>query len=185
MAREIELKFQIKDLQFFNKFLYDNKIVLSEPHTQHDTIFMRTGKNFCDLQSGEVILRIRKDVHGITTTAKKYIKGIQIREEAECRINDIEKFTQYLRLLDYVPLVNVIKKRQQGVIDNMTITYDIVDELGIFAEIEILSTADENEEALNTILDLAKRMGFNENDIISTPYDEMIYNKRKKEIKND
>ena len=185
MAQEIELKFQIKDLCTFKKYLSDNKIVLSQSQIQHDTIFMRAGKEFCDLPSGEVILRIRKDAQGTTTTAKKYIRGIQIREEVECKIDNIEEFTQYLRLLGYFQLVDVAKKRQQGVINNMTITYDIVDELGAFAEIEILSETDSDENALENILHMAKHMGFNENDIVSMPYDEMIYIKRKKETKND
>lgn len=179
MAKEIEIKFKIRDRQAFKRFLSNNNIVLSKPFTQHDIIFMRTGKEFCDLLSGEVILRIRQEAHKITTTAKRYIKGIQVREEIECKIDSVDKFTQYLRLLGFAPLVEVSKTRQQGNINNLTLTYDVVDELGDFVEIEAVSETDSSERVLKDILDTAKYFDFDESNIVNTPYDEMIYSKRK------
>ena len=174
MSKEIELKYELEDVNAYVERLCQLGVSLSSPITQHDTIFFRTGKCFKDLRDGEPVIRIRQANNNTKTTIKKYISGISEREEVECGIADAEAFKNYLALMDYFPVVAVKKTRQKGTYCGTTITIDYVEGLGEYTEIEIV-THDESTPALEIIKRVAEKLGLGEKHIVSTPYDEMLF----------
>lgn len=178
MGREIEMKFRIDNKNTFIDKLYSLGIVLSDYKNQHDKIYMLEGKSFKDLEKGECIIRIRIEENRQTTTIKKYIDGIKDRQEVECEITDVDLFEEYLKLLNFKLLVEVIKKRAVGQYLGANITVDSVSDLGDFSEIEIISNDDNVEKAKERVEEIALRLGFDASNQVKMPYDEMIYERR-------
>lgn len=176
MSKEIELKYELEDVNAYVERLYQLGVSLSSPVTQCDTIFFRAKKSFQDLRDGEPVIRIRQENSNTKTTIKKYISGVSEREEVECGIADAEAFKDYLALMDYFPVVTVNKTRQKGTFCGATITIDYVEGLGEYTEIEIV-THDESSPALEIIKRVAENLGLDEKHIVSTPYDEMLFSK--------
>jgi len=181
MAREVELKFKINDKNDFFCKMREKGIVLSEPQKQHDRIYMLEGKNFTDLKKGENIIRIREEGKKLTTTVKKYVDGIKDRQEVECGITNVKLFADYLNILGYKMLIEVIKERSNGDYLGAKITFDSVVGLGEFTEIEIVVDSDDTMEAQKLVEYIAKDFGFDILEQIKLPYDEMVYLERKKE----
>lgn len=178
MGREIEVKFRIDDKKAFIEKLDSLGVVLSDFKNQHDKIYMLKGKSFDDLEKGECIIRIRKEGRQQTTTIKKYIDGIKDRQEVECGITDADLFEEYLKLLNFKLLVEVIKKRAIGQYLGANITVDSVAGLGDFSEIEVISNDDDAAEAKERVEKIAVRLGFDIFNQVKMPYDEMIYERR-------
>lgn len=176
MAREIELKYELENVEEYIAHLCKLGITLSSTLTQCDTIFFRRGKCFRDLEAGEPVVRIRQENGMAKTTAKKYIIGITEREEVECIIDDIVSFKKYLALLDFTPIVTVNKTRRKGSYRGTTITVDCVEGLGEYTEIEIV-TDETSTTGLNLIKNVAKELGLNDMNLVSMPYDEMLFMK--------
>lgn len=174
MAREVELKYQLVNVDAFIEGLCRQGVSLSPPTIQCDTIFLRNGKSFHDLQNGESVIRIRQENGKSTVTIKQYVSGITIREEIECGISDAGSFTQFLRCLGFSPLVTVKKKRRCGVYRDTTITIDYVEGLGAYSEIETV-VKKEALSSLRLIKDVAKELGLDNAHLVTTPYDEMLY----------
>lgn len=178
MSREIEMKFRIDNKNTFIDKLNSLGVVLSDYKNQHDKIYMLEGKSFEDLEKGECIIRIRIEENRQTTTIKKYIDGIKDRQEVECGITDVDLFEEYLKLLNFELLVEVIKKRAVGRYLGVNITVDSVSNLGDFSEIEIISNDDNVEKAKERVEEIALRLGFDASNQVKMPYDKMIYERR-------
>ena len=182
MNREIELKFRVSNERDFITVLSKKGILLSSPITQVDTIFFRKGKGFPDLLNGEPVLRIRQNSGVTTTTLKKYVKGIYDRKEIECQVSDGIAFQEYLELLDIFPVVVVSKTRRNANYKETTITLDNVRDLGVFTEIEIVSDDNNVEQSMYKINKIAEELNLNLKNIVKTPYDEMLFQKRRYKI---
>lgn len=175
MGREIEMKFRIDNKNTFIDKLDSLGVALSDFRNQHDKIYMLEGKYFDDLEKGECIIRIRKEGNRQTTTIKKYIDGIKDRQEVECEITDADLFEEYLKLLNFKLLVEVVKKRAIGQYLGVNITVDSVSDLGDFSEIEVISNDDDVAEAKERVKKIAECLGFDIFNQVKRPYDEMIY----------
>jgi len=180
MKRELELKFYISNKTNFINILNKKNIILSDPFIQNDIIFFRKGKRFSDLENGEPVIRIRQSNSQITTTLKKYKNGILDRTEIECKIEDSVNFQKFLELLEIFPVVTVNKTRQTGSYKGATIVLDNVSELGVFAEIEIISRDNCIEEDKKRLNKIAEELEFNLNSIVEVAYDEMLFNNAEK-----
>lgn len=177
MARELELKYKLESVEEYITRLNQLGISLSHPVQQCDTIFFRSGKCFQDLKAGEPVIRIRQENGTIKATIKKYVSGITEREEVECGISDIDSFKKFLALLDCVPIVTVKKTRRKGKYCGTTITIDFVEGLGVYTEIEIVTQEKKTASGLDVIKSVAKYLGLDQEHLVSTPYDEMLFTK--------
>lgn len=180
MSREVELKFKIDNKEEFLERLSELGVELSIPRKQHDWIYMGKGKSFDDLKFGEPIIRIREEGVNITTTIKRYIDGIKDRREVECGISNVSLFDEYLEMLGFKLLVEVEKERVVGHYDNVNITLDRVNELGVFSEIEVIAHDDSVINARKQVRDIAEALGFDVLKQMDVPYDEMIYERKRK-----
>lgn len=181
MARELELKFRLKDEQLFFKRLEELKIVLSESILQKDIIFLKQGTEFDDLFKGEPVIRIREEQGKSKATVKKYVSGIMDREEIEFNLTEPEAFRRFLILLDFIPVIIVEKTRRKGIYMEATVTLDRVKGLGSFIEVEIISTDEIAETDKESLKNIVKRLGLDMMDLVKTPYDQMLYEKGEKD----
>lgn len=181
MSREVELKFKLDSKKELLEKLSELGVALSVPRKQHDWIYMRNGKSFGDLEVGEAIIRIRKEGDNTITTIKKYVDGIKDRQEVECGISDASLFAEYLEMLGFKLLVEVEKERVIGHYHNASITLDHVNELGDFSEIEVIAHDDSVIDARKQVEDIAKVLGIDIIKQVDVPYDEMIYERKKKQ----
>ena len=175
MPYEIEYKYRITNKDDFTSRLNELNISLLEFVYQEDIIFMHKNKCFNNLNEGEPIVRIRTDSNGISTNVKKYVQNCQVRQEVECKIVDKDLFIEYLKLLGFSKLVVVKKHRAYTKLDGLTITYDIVEQLGDFVEIEIVTDNHDISLSKTIISNMGKKLGLDNKDIVNLPYDEMIY----------
>lgn len=177
MKREIEKKYRIKNESETLELLKKNKILLSKTKNQKDTIYMREGKTFSDLDKGEPILRIRETESSLTTTLKKYVSGPTDRVEITCSIGEKSSYQDYIKALGFSELVVVKKVRKEAIFLGATITLDNVDNLGDFIEIEIMIEDESSENALINIDKIAEILQLSEDQRILSTYDEMLHKK--------
>lgn len=179
MRKEVELKFLLKDKEQLFIRLRELNIKVSKSKKQKDTIYMYKGRSFDDLEKGEPIIRIRTTDDDITTTVKRYINGIIERQEVECVLQDDKLFGDYLKVLNYEPIVKVEKQRCEYKYRDANIAVDDVIQLGSFVEVEIILEDDDSEQAIMQIKQIAKELGIDINYIVNKPYDQMIYEKER------
>lgn len=175
MYRELELKFKLSSEKLFIDTLNQKGISLSLPVTQRDIVFFRKGKGYPDLPDGEPVIRIRQQNNTFSTALKKYQNGVTDRLELELEISDPVIFQKYLEQLDIIPLVTVRKQRQEACYKDVSINLDHVDDLGVFAEIEILSEDSNVDKATKRLYAIAKELGLEENMLVKQPYDQMLF----------
>lgn len=180
MQRELELKFRLFNEDNFLAILEKKDIYLENPVVQTDVIFLRKGKGFEDLKCGEPVVRIRKQGDKIITTIKKYVDGIKDRLEAECEILDGKAFEKFLGLLDFIPVVTVKKERRIGTYGDAIISFDYVDGLGSFVEVEIISDDSRVQIDLLKLDTIISELGLSKQNIVNKPYDEMLFERRDK-----
>lgn len=180
MLRELELKFNLLDEKPFMESLNDKGILLSPPVAQQDVVFFRKGKGYSDLPNGEPIIRIRRQANTISTALKKYQNGFTDRLEVEFEVSDPVLFQTYLELLDIVPIVRVSKKRRRANYKEAIINLDHVNDLGVFAEIEIISEDNSVDRNIQKLYVIAEELGLNKNAIVDISYDQMLFYKMKR-----
>lgn len=180
MKHEIEKKFHIFDEEKFLSTLNNYKITLGETIRQKDKIYLRAGKNFLDLHKGEPVIRIREEKNGFKTTLKLYKDGTLNRVEVECGITDDIAFSEYLECLGFFKIVTVDKTRREANFSGVKILFDNISNLGKFVEFEVVTDSENTSESLKKLEQVINELGFNDDNVVKIPYDEMIYNKESK-----
>lgn len=175
MKHELEKKFSISSKEQFLLSLDTLGISLESPIKQMDAIYFRKGKGFSDLPLGEPVLRIRQDGTSITTALKVYRNGVSDRIEVECGISDAIAFDEYLQCLEFEKVVEVVKFRRIATFLGAKIVLDDVLHLGTFAEIEVVTDDDGVAKGFELLTMVVGRLGMDINMAITTPYDEMLY----------
>ena len=119
-------------------------------------------------------MRLRHDVNANTFSFDiKLIRQYGVYGEHEVRIIDEKSFADceaILTLLGYRRGCITDKKRETWKKDNVEIVLDDVKDLGAFIEIEIIAPADEKDNALKRIDDLAAKLGLSPVDTMKTGY---------------
>jgi len=174
--REIELKFQVGDLDGVVKKLESLGCKISDVVEQKDTIYVEN-LNTIESKEGSVWLRVRKTDGIVELNYKKQKKKKSESQEIEFGVLDYEKANLFLQALGYKEWVKVHKKRRYTTYLQATICMDEVERLGSFVEIEFLIEETDHrmdydyEEELFTI---AKKIGIDITKQIYSHYDTMI-----------
>jgi len=91
-----------------------------------------------------------------------------------------EEMRMLLENIGFTEVAKVTKKRQKFLIGNQEISFDKIENLGWFVEIE--NTAENKEErqkALEENIKLLKELGLNEKDVVDEPYRDLVIKNRK------
>ena len=163
---EVEQKFRIHDKDKLIDQLAHLGAIRGEPVEQHDYYFAHPVRNFAETDEA---LRIRRNGtdNRITYKGPKRATVSKVRQEIELGFESGEStFEQLAEILELLGLeqVRTIKKRRTPYTyphhqHSFEITIDEVQELGTFAEIELLAEEDQLALAEAAIIELAKTLG--------------------------
>ena len=173
---EVELKVKIPALEPVRKKLIGkNAEVLGKVH-EHDIYYNAPHRDFAKTDEA-VRVRYTND-HAVVTYKGPKIKkfGLKAREELNFAVECGETFEMMLDRLGFTRTTEVNKWRENYRLGGASISLDLVEELGTFAEIEII-TENEDDNPTGKIEALAKEIGIDGEPILAS-YLELLLEKR-------
>lgn len=171
---EVERKYHISNKQVIEKNL--NKLGYKKTETVHqaDRVYLQKSDSFKTFKVGDPVTRIREVNGSNTLTFKKAVNAQGDTIEHEMTVEPASEAEGFLLELGFNPVTNVDKVRTEFKLNNVTVALDEVMGLGSFVEVEILCIEGEEKIARAKIVEIAKRIGLNTNDIETKKYDQLI-----------
>jgi adenylate cyclase, class 2 len=154
---EIELKVRVDSLDPIRQNLKDRHAEFRGKQHEHDIYYNAPHRDF---GSTDEALRVRyTDGPALVTYKGKKLReyGLKAREELNTSVESGEVFEQILDRLGFRKTAEVNKWRENYRLGNASFALDLVDGLGIFVEIEIM-TENNGADATGQIQKLAKEM---------------------------
>ena len=171
MFFEVERKFWVTDFSQITAQLQKLEVRLSEQTEQIDQYFTHPSRDFAKTDEA---LRIRQhgDRNFITYKGARIDSSTKTRQEIELALLDgaevPAQFCEFLSMLDFKPVMKVIKRRQEGELNwqgfDVKICLDEIDQLGTFVEIETTSDAQNLDDAQALLNSLAEELSLNRNE---------------------
>ena len=148
---------------------------------QIDYVFIPKDAPYPLFPLGTPALRLRKQNETYLLTLKIPQSSYQDCIEREVEIQDGEKMLEILKLMGWVPIPTVEKKRIKASLNDMEIVLDVVEHLGEFIEVEKIVKHENHEDRKNVqkeLFDFLKTLGVGEGDwVIDGKYDIMLWEK--------
>jgi adenylate cyclase class 2 len=124
-------------------------------------------------------IRVRQENGEVFVTLKKkeVRQGMEINDELEFSVSSAPAFEEFLDTLGYAPWIRKHKQGKAWRWNNITIELSLVQNLGWFAELEILADTYEPEQieaARKDLHECLKRLGIPESKIESRYYTELL-----------
>lgn len=166
---EMEQKFARADFATIERLVTQWGAQLGEEHTEADHYFNAPDRDFARTDEAFRLRRIEA-ANFLTYKGPKRQGTVKIRTELEIPLREgdeaAEQFTQLLHHLGYRPVAVVRKHRREYKLKrddfDLTVCLDEVEELGRFAEIEILGPDEQVEKAKKVLADAAAALGLTE-----------------------
>ena len=163
---EIEQKFTVGDFAALERILSEWGARSGEDHIESDHYFNAPDRDFARTAEAFRLRRIG-EANFLTYKGPKKAGPVKIRTELEIPLRDgdrsAEEMTRLLVHLGYRPVAVVRKRRRHFHLDRgefqLVVCLDEVDELGRFAEVEVLAPEDEETAARTVLEETAKRLG--------------------------
>ena len=165
MQLEVEQKYPVIDPAQLQAQLAALGCLFHAPIQQADLYFAHPARNF---KQTDEALRLRRSGNEVFITYKgpKVDATTKTRREIELPIvsaDGYERYCELLEVLGFRPVMDVRKTRTPGTLSwegaEIEVALDAVVGLGSFIEIEILSSAEELEDAKQRLASLAARLG--------------------------
>jgi len=166
MSYEVEQKFPVADLAALEARLIELGATISGPQREVDLYYAHPARDFAETDEA---LRIRrKEARSwITYKGPKIDKTTKTRREIDLPLppgeESAESFDGLLRALGFKPVAEVRKVRCKALIDwqgrRVEGSLDDVEQVGTYAELELIAEADGLEAAKACITSLAERLG--------------------------
>ncbi len=174
---EVELKVRIPSLGTVREELTRKNATFCGRIHEHDIYYNAPHRDFA-LTDEAVRVRYTDD-HAVVTYKGPKIQsfGLKAREELNFAVESGKAFETMLVRLGFTRTTEVNKWRENYTLGTASISLDTVDELGTFAEIEVI-TRDENDNPTATIEKIAQEIGV-EGEPILESYLELLLAKRK------
>jgi len=176
---EIELKVRIPSLDQIREQLTKKNARFCGRVHEHDIYYNAPHRDFAVTDEA---VRVRyTDDHAVVTYKGPKIKkfGLKAREELNFAVESGEAFETMLVRLGFIRTTEVNKWRETYKLDSASISLDTVDELGTFAEIEVI-TENEADNPTAVIEKIAREIGADGEPILES-YLEMILDIRSKD----
>ncbi len=181
MRKEIEVKAKLNNSEKVISNLKKLGCVLSEPVTQHDTIFVGDDYGaFDEFQADKNLLRVRETEGKFILTLKQPKSNEQDAIEHETEVKDAGEMREILQHMGLHEAVRVKKARMKTHYNEWEICLDEVDGLGLFIEVEKIADDPDVEAVKNELFDFLKGLGIKPEDRITNGYDTLIYRLNKK-----
>ena len=164
---EIELKVRVSSLDPIREQLHRLNAQFSGRKHEHDVYYNAPHRDFA-VTDEAIRVRYTND-HAVVTYkgAKIASSGLKAREELNTAVESGEIFEQVLERLGFNKTAEVNKWRENYKLKDMAISLDTVDELGTFAEIEIMAQ-DDDSDATAEIEKIAKELGIQGEPILAS-----------------
>jgi|SRR5208337_2117291 len=173
---EVELKVRIPSLDPVREELTRKNAQFRGRVHEHDIYYNAPHRDFA-LTDEAVRVRYTDDRAVVTYKGPKIRKyGLKAREELNFAVESGEGFETMLARLGFTRTTEVNKWRENYTLGTASISLDTVEELGTFAEIEVIAR-DENENPTATIEEIAKEIGADGEPILES-YLELLLAKR-------
>ncbi|MFX1282353.1 MAG: class IV adenylate cyclase [Promethearchaeota archaeon] len=150
---EIEMKIPLKPKYSIDKIvtLLSKKFgAHSEEITQIDTYFTSPNHNFMKsdeaLRLRQILTESGEEKIEITYKGPKQGKTMKIRDEITIEVSNIINAKRILLNLGFQIFTKIKKKRMNWIQNNIIISFDRVEGLGLFLEIETITTSEHSEE---------------------------------------
>ena len=173
---EIELKVRVDALGPVRQRLQQLKAESFGRVHEHDIYYNAPHRDFATTDEA---VRVRyTDDHAVVTYKGPKIKkfGLKAREELNFAVESGEAFETMLARLGFTRTTEVNKWRENYKLDTALISLDTVEELGTFAEIEVIAR-DETDNPTAMIENIAKEIGADGEPILAS-YLELLLDKR-------
>ena len=164
---EIELKVRVDSLDPIRQNLNCRHAEFQGKQHEHDIYYNAPHRDF---GSTDEALRVRyTDGPALVTYKGKKLReyGLKAREELNTSVESGEVFEQILDRLGFTKTAEVNKWRENYRLGNASFALDLVDGLGTFVEIEIM-TENNGADATGQIHKLAKEMGITGEPILAS-----------------
>lgn len=173
--KEIEVKAYLKDKDAVLNSLKDLGVVLGDIINQDGTEYAKKGNTLEEYLSNNYFVRVRTENGIHKLTVKDPSRNFALSKiEYETKIENREAVENMLKLMGYLPVLRINKKRQIAKYKDYEICIDEVDELGHFIEIEKMSDKDESL-VLNELRELLFSIGVDPKDEVSEGYDILMF----------
>ncbi len=166
MKYEVEQKFPVADMAALEAALAAMGATISQPHREVDLYFGHPARDFARTDEA---LRVRRKGRSnfITYKGPKLDKTTKTRQEIELPLGpgkeSIDAWGELLEALGFRPVGEVRKFRRKAAIAwqgrRVEGSLDEVEQLGTFAELELVVEADGVEDAKACIASLAEKLG--------------------------
>ena len=170
--KNIEMEFKIK----VNRVEYNNllKIIKDKSKLVRDEDQIATYFKTNYREFNNEWLRVRKE-NNINVLNYKRKNDLGEIEEYEVLIDNYEKLKSIFNYLDLDESVVVSKHRISYLYnDKYEISFDEVDKLGLYIEVEVKKYNYDNEKEIKLLIDLMKELNINLNNIETKRYPELI-----------
>jgi adenylate cyclase class 2 len=173
---EIELKVRISSLEAVRQQLHRLNAQFFGRIHEHDIYYNAPHRDFA-VTDEAIRLRYTND-HAVVTYkgAKIQSSGLKAREELNTAVESGKIFELVLDRLGFRKTAEVNKWRENYKLGTIAISLDSVDELGTFAEIEIMTEGDDSIASAK-IEKIAKELGIQGEPILAS-YLELLLSKR-------
>ncbi len=175
---EVELKVRVPSLDTVRQRLAENGARSCGKVHEHDVYYNAPHRDF-GLTDEAVRVRYTDD-HVVVTYKGPKIKsyGLKAREELNFAVESGKTFETMLARLGFAKTADVNKWRENYKLGSASISLDTVEELGTFAEIEVIAES-EADNPTATIERIAKEIGVGGEPILES-YLELLLAKRSK-----
>ncbi len=176
--KEVEVKAQVKNLSAIKEACQKLGARWSLSCLQQDVLFLHSELEFKDIQKDTPVLRIRTQGERVYLTLKKRSGTALVKIEEEMVVSDAMTAERILTHMGYHEVLRLSKKREEGVLGDITICLDEVEGLGAFIEVEKLIAEDADSVAPQQELwNFLQSLGLSEADRVFQGYDTLVYQK--------
>ncbi len=178
--KEIERKFRLSKEQADKIRKYIRfRSPRSKEKIQKDQVFLYKMDSFRNFKPGDPVARIRNDGQVTILTLKKTINQSGDSNEYETRVDSVMVAKNIIESIGFKKVVEINKKRIEIQEDGLTIALDLVERLGEYLEIELLTSDDPTDEVEALIFSKAEELGIGRESLEVKKYDRLIQEQTK------
>ncbi len=182
MQMEIEVKAQVDNHDQLFDNLQARGCVFSEPKTQDDTVYVARVGSYEEFLDNDVFLRVRVQSDGsVILTAKKPIRKsgeVLVKYEHEVRVDSAEEARGILALMGLQEAIRVVKKRQTGECEGYHVCLDVVEDLGMFIELEKMGEKSEADTIQADMWRFLESLNISPDSRVTKGYDVLLWEKK-------
>ncbi len=178
MPIEVEVKYQVDDLEDIEYQLMEWNAKLVEMVIQRDHYFNHPSRDFAKTDEAFRIREEGKEVY-LTYKGPKFDEKSKTRKEIEIKISNIEQMSEILDSLGFRKVLVLSKERKIYVLDDIQWCLDLFDSLGSYIELEkIVDTKEEVDSTLADIFLAVEKLGLKPKENITKSYMELLLEKK-------